>query len=69
MDKQEKIKELVCQIIRAKKAYYQEGNPIMSDYAYDKLEDELKKLDEHHPVCYLVGYSDYYDWWLKHYGA
>jgi hypothetical protein len=60
------IGQLVTQIIQAKKAYYS-GSPIMNDYKYDMLEQELKKLDEYHPVNYLVGYSEEYDWWIKHY--
>jgi hypothetical protein len=62
-----RIAELAVDIIKAKKAYYS-GRPIMSDYQYDMIEQELKKLDEKHPVNYLVGYSEEYDWWLDHYG-
>jgi hypothetical protein len=63
-----RIAELAVDIIKAKKAYYS-GKPIMSDYQYDMIEQELKKLDEKHPVNYYVGYSEEYDWWLDHYGA
>ena len=66
MTDKEAIANIVIQIIEAKKAYYS-GKPIMNDYAYDKLEQRLKRLDEHHPVNYLVGYSEEYDWWIKHY--
>jgi len=62
-----RIAELAVKIIKAKKAYYS-GKPIMNDYQYDMIEQELKKLDEKHPVNYLVGYSEEYDWWLDHYG-
>jgi hypothetical protein len=63
-----RIAELAIEIIKAKKAYYS-GKPIMSDYQYDMIEQELKKLDEKHPVNYYVGYSEEYDWWLDRYGA
>lgn len=66
LDKRRKIGELATQIIEAKKAYYS-GKPIMNDYKYDMMEQDLKRLDEKHPVNYLVGYSEEYDWWLTHY--
>lgn len=66
MTNKEAIAYLATKIIEAKKAYYS-GKPIMNDMTYDKLEQELKKLDEYHPVNYLVGYSEDYDWWIKHY--
>jgi NAD-dependent DNA ligase len=62
----EKVSNLVIKIIKAKKHYYA-GNPIISDYDYDMLEASLKKIDELHPVNFLVGYSEEYDWWIKHY--
>jgi NAD-dependent DNA ligase len=58
--------ELAVKIIQAKQAYYL-GNPIMSDYEYDMLESQLKKLDELHPVLFLVGFSEEYNWWIDHY--
>lgn len=61
------VKTLVCSIVRAKKAYYESGKAIMSDFDYDALEDKLKQLDPQHPILYAVGYDDSYDWWLKHY--
>lgn len=42
----ERIKELVKLLNRASKAYYQDGNEIMSNYEYDKLYDELCELEE-----------------------
>lgn len=42
----ERIKELVELLNRAGKAYYQDGNEIMSNYEYDKLYDELCELEE-----------------------
>lgn len=41
--------------LQAKQFYY-EGNPIMSDYEFDILEEELKSLDSH--VITIVGSSD-----------
>lgn len=42
----ERIKELVELLNKASKAYYQNGNEIMSNYEYDKLYDELCELEE-----------------------
>jgi hypothetical protein len=64
--RQDLIADLAVNIILAKKAYYS-GKPIMNDYKYDMMEQDLKRLDEKHPVNYLVGYSEEYDWWLTHY--
>lgn len=46
MDKLERIKELVELLNKAGKSYYSEGHEIMSNYEYDALYDELKKLEE-----------------------
>jgi DNA ligase, NAD-dependent len=40
------MKELVELLNRAGKAYYQDAKELMSDYAYDKLYDELKSLED-----------------------
>lgn len=40
-----RIKELVEQLNTASKAYYQESTEIMSNYDYDRLYDELVKLE------------------------
>lgn len=45
---------LVARLTDANKAY-RAGNPIMSDAAYDALEDELRKLDPNHPYLAKVG--------------
>jgi len=34
---------------------YRNGNPIMSDAAFDKLEDELRALDSNHPMLAKIG--------------
>ncbi|GAB4011223.1 MAG: NAD-dependent DNA ligase LigA [Bdellovibrio sp.] len=49
-----RVKELESLIIKHKALYY-EGHPEISDYEYDKLEDELKKLDANNAVLNLVG--------------
>jgi DNA ligase (NAD+) len=48
------ISELAEQILNHKKLYYA-GKPLISDAAYDKIEDQLKKLAPHHPVLTFVG--------------
>ena len=47
MEKLDRIKELVALLNKAGKSYYSEGQEIMSNYEYDALYDELKKL-----VCF-----------------
>ena len=44
--KADRMKELVELLNRAGKAYYQDAKELMSDYAYDKLYDELKSLED-----------------------
>ena len=47
MDKKiERMKELIETLNYASKMYYQYSDPIMTDYEYDKLYDELVKLEE-----------------------
>lgn len=46
MSKAERIKELVKILNKASKAYYQESKEIMGNYEYDRLYDELLKLEE-----------------------
>lgn len=45
-DKLNRMKELVETLNYASKMYYQESSPIMTDYEYDKLYDELVKLEK-----------------------
>ena len=40
------MKEKIRLLNEANKAYYQEDREIMSNYEYDKLYDELKKMEE-----------------------
>ena len=42
----ERIKELVQKLNEASKAYYQEDREIMSNLEYDRLYDELVKLEQ-----------------------
>ncbi len=49
-----KVNELVQQILRHRELYYR-GEPVISDYEYDLLEDELKTVSPQHPILQLVG--------------
>ena len=44
--KNERMKELVSLLNKASRAYYQEAQEIMSNYEYDRLDDELKELED-----------------------
>ncbi|NCC71512.1 hypothetical protein EOM09_08120, partial [bacterium] len=52
----EKIKELENQIIKHRFLYYS-GNPMISDSEYDKLENELKKIDENNKLFSEIGFD------------
>lgn len=45
-DRIQRMKELVSTLRQAGKAYYQESREIMSNFEYDRLYDELVKLEE-----------------------
>lgn len=45
MDKLERMKELVATLTAASKAYYQQNESPLTDFAYDKLYDELVQLE------------------------
>lgn len=49
-----RIQTLEKEIIKHKALYYQ-GRPDISDSEYDKLEEELKKLDPKNPTLLIVG--------------
>jgi len=49
MDVKKRINELREEIRYHDRKYYVENNPVVSDYEYDKLMDELKKLEKEHP--------------------
>mgnify|MGYP000970869600 CR=1 FL=1 len=44
-DKIKRMKELIPLLSEAAKAYYQESREIMSNFEYDRLYDELLKLE------------------------
>ena len=48
------ILSLAKEVLRHKALYY-EGNPEISDYDYDKLEERLRALDPSHPALNVVG--------------
>jgi len=50
----DRVRELE-KLIRYHKALYYSGTPEISDFDYDELETELKKLDETNPILNLVG--------------
>ena len=45
-DKIKRMKELIPLLTEASKAYYQESREIMSNFEYDRLYDELLKLEQ-----------------------
>ncbi|MDP2340427.1 MAG: NAD-dependent DNA ligase LigA [Deltaproteobacteria bacterium] len=49
-----RILELGALLVKYKDAYYN-GQPLVSDAAFDQLEDELRKLDPQHAVLASVG--------------
>ncbi len=50
----EKIKELIKKLLKAKEEYYND-TPSMTDEEFDKLEEELKKLDPKNDYFKVVG--------------
>lgn len=63
MNKTERIKELTKMLNEYRNAYYNESDSIISDYEYDKLYDELEKLENETGLSYAnsptktVGYE------------
>ena len=55
--KKSQIKKLTHQILYHKKKYY-DGEPEISDDAYDTLEDKLRQLDPENPVLHIVGFPE-----------
>ncbi|RPJ74515.1 MAG: hypothetical protein EHM20_10480, partial [Alphaproteobacteria bacterium] len=60
-----RIQQLEAEIIKHKALYYQ-GRPEISDFAYDKLEDELKSLDPKNPTLQIVGSTSSASEKIKH---
>ncbi len=52
MDRVDRIKELISTLNEASDAYYNSDNPIMSDYEWDNMYDELVKLEKETGVIY-----------------
>ena len=52
----QRISELESEIQKHRKLYY-EGNPYISDAAYDALEEELEKLDPKNKILQQVGFA------------
>lgn len=50
----ERVRELAEVVMHHKRLYYA-GRPSISDPAFDKLEDELRRLAPHHPALAYVG--------------
>ena len=48
----ERIKDLIKQLNAASDAYYNTGNPIMTDYEFDKMYDELDRLEKESEIIY-----------------
>ena len=63
MNKADRIKELISILNKASDAYYNSGNPIMTDYEWDNMYDELAKLEKETGIIYpnsptqQVGYT------------
>lgn len=63
MDKIKRIKELTALLQKASKAYYQDAEEIMSNFEYDRLYDELQRLEQETgtvlvgSVTHTVGYE------------
>ena len=47
-----RIKDLIKQLNAASDAYYNTGNPIMTDYEFDKMYDELVRLEKESGIIY-----------------
>lgn len=52
MNKADRIKELISILNKASNAYYNSGNPIMTDYEWDNMYDELAKLEKETDIVY-----------------
>lgn len=52
MNRVDRIKELISALNKASDVYYNSDNPIMSDYEWDNMYDELVKLEKETGVIY-----------------
>lgn len=55
MNSSETIKIIVQRLHEASHAYYETGNPILSDHEYDNLLEKLREFDTNHPYFTNVG--------------
>jgi NAD-dependent DNA ligase len=46
---------LLAKLLTKYKAYYYAGQPLLSDEAYDGLEDLLREIEPEHPILASVG--------------
>ena len=46
----DRIEELERRIEEADKAYWQDNSPVISDFDYDKLVNELRRIDPTNPL-------------------
>ena len=60
--KQQRMRELVELLNRARKAYEQDNTEIMSNYEYDRLYDELEELEKE-----LIKTTSHYEYDYKPY--
>lgn len=51
------LRKLASKLRRARQAYYNTGQPIMTDTEYDRLENKLRKMSPQHPLLKSVGSS------------
>ena len=56
MNEQERIQELET-LIPYYANYYYNGEPLISDYEFDKLTEELEQLNPESPILYKVGWG------------
>ena len=53
MDARKEMEALVERLLEYQKAYYVDSHPLVSDMEYDRLYDELKRLEEEYPELVL----------------
>ena len=53
-EKLQRMKELSAILLQASRAYYQESREMMSNFEYDKLYDELLKLEDRDDLLTLI---------------
>jgi len=56
------LPEIVSKLMEARKAYYNDAKPIMSDMEYDKLEELLRFHDKDHPYFEKIGHPPSDNW-------